>query len=68
MNEAVFNPRVLILKGHGFSRAITGRIEIWALEAAEKGLGRGKFQYLLLQGLKPNVDLMGVIGTTEVVP
>jgi hypothetical protein len=31
--------------------------------AAEKGLGRGKFQYWLLQGLKPNVDLMGVIGT-----
>ena len=35
----------------------------WAEQAAEKGLGRGKFQCWLLQGLKPNVDMMGVIGT-----
>jgi hypothetical protein len=34
----------------------------------EKGLGRKGFDHWLLQGLKPEVDLMGFIGTTEVVP
>jgi hypothetical protein len=39
-----------------------------AKQAAEKGRAKGEFQYRLLQGLKPNVDMIGFIGTTEVVP
>jgi hypothetical protein len=39
-----------------------------AKQAAEKGLGRGKFQYWLLQGLKPSIDLIGLIGMTKVMP
>jgi hypothetical protein len=39
-----------------------------ALQAAEKGPVWRKCPYELLQGLKPNVDLMGFIGTTKVMP
>jgi spore maturation protein SpmB len=36
--------------------------------AAKKGPVWGGFLHWLLQGLKPNVDLMGFSGPTEVVP
>jgi len=39
-----------------------------AKQAAEKGPVWRKCPYELLQGLKPNVDLMGFIGTTKVMP
>jgi len=39
-----------------------------AKQVAEKGLGLGEFQYRLLQGLKPNVDLMGFSGPAKAVP
>ena len=37
-------------------------------QAAEKGHGRKEFRYLLLQGLKPNVNSIGFVGTTKVMP
>jgi hypothetical protein len=37
-------------------------------EIAEEGLFDGGFGGRALQGLKPTVDLIGFIGTTEVVP
>ena len=39
-----------------------------AKEAAEKGLGWEKFEYSLLQRPKLDVDLMGLIGLTKVMP
>ena len=36
--------------------------------AAEKGVVESETRRLVLQGLKPDVDLIGLIGTTEVVP
>ena len=37
-------------------------------EAAEKGLRREEFDSWHLQGLKPDVHLMGFIGLTKVMP
>ena len=39
-----------------------------AKEAAEKGLFEGEILPRVLQGLKPNIDLIGFIGLTEVMP
>jgi hypothetical protein len=39
-----------------------------AQEAAEKGLGKGEFEYGPLQGLKPAVDLIALFGLAEAMP
>lgn len=39
-----------------------------AKQAAEKGLDEGEFEYWPLLGLKPDVDLIGFMGLTEVMP
>jgi len=39
-----------------------------AKQAAEKGLFEGGFRGRALQGLNPDVDLIGFIGTAEAVP
>jgi hypothetical protein len=39
-----------------------------AKQAAEKSLEEGEFDYWLLQGLKPDVDLIGFCGMAEVMP
>jgi hypothetical protein len=54
--------------GRGFIPGITPVESAWASQAAEKGLRWRDFRYRLLQGLKPDVDLIGFIGMTEVMP
>jgi len=39
-----------------------------AKEPAEKGAFESKIQPRVLQGLKPDIDLIGFIGLTEVMP
>jgi len=39
-----------------------------AKQVAEKGLGCREFEYWHLQGLKPDIDLIGLIGMTKVMP
>ena len=36
---------------------------LWAEQAAEKGLFEGKIRPGVLQGLKPDIDFIGFIGT-----
>jgi outer membrane lipoprotein carrier protein len=47
---------ILALKGHGFSRAITRQLWIWALQAAEKGLFWVKSGKKHTSGAKARID------------
>jgi hypothetical protein len=39
-----------------------------AEQAAERGPFEGEIEPRVLRGLKPNIDFIGFIGTTEVMP